>query len=140
MNAALSSNVNSVRDASIQRYHLKNRDRSIGSNLKLFAKQKILVSVRDMILMAMGIIIGGLAGEQIERFTHVAVFCACIFLLSNNKREDRVIVEKMFHRNKPQHQTRRHASRPNISRANRVPTSLHRRCAQCNGRIHTNGP
>jgi len=59
VNAALSSNANSAKVARIQRYHLKNRDRSVSSTLRSFAKQRIMVNVRDLILVAMGIIVGG---------------------------------------------------------------------------------
>ena len=96
-----------MRVANIQRYHLKNRHGSIDSNIKSFAKQRILVSVRDMILVAMGILVGGIACEQVERFTHIAAFCACVFLLSDHKGEGRVvIVDKHFLTNKSHRQTR----------------------------------
>ena len=105
MNAALSSNVNSMRTARVHHYHMKSSIRSVDSPLQSFAKQRIMVNVRNLILVVMEIIVGGIACEQSERFTHVAALCACIFLLSDNKGEDHVIMEKIFQRAKPQHQT-----------------------------------
>ena len=46
-------------------------------------------------------------------FTHVAAVCACLCLMSNNRGEDRVIVEKIFHKGIAPchpHQRNRHAN------------------------------
>ena len=118
VNAALTNSINSVRTSSVRRYHLKGDKCSTYPMFNSLSNHQFIVNARDLVLVAMGIVVAGLVGERSEVFSHVAAVCACIFLISNNRGEDRVIVEKIYHGGfTPRHPRRRNnhvkAHRPN---------------------------
>ena len=76
INAALSNSINSGRTSSVRRYHLKGKKTSASPIFHSLSNQQVIVNARDLILVAMGIVVTSLVQGKSEVFTHVAAVCA----------------------------------------------------------------
>ena len=119
VNAALSGSINSLRASEVRRYHLKGSKCGASPIFNSLSKEQFTVSARDLVLIVMGIVVSGLVHATGEGLSQVAAMCACLFLISKHRGEDRIIVEKIFHNGRRTHHPRQRNKHAKVNRVNR---------------------